>query len=212
MPTVRGNLAWPPSPTTIPAAVTAICPERSAWALCTSMLASSIIPRASIPFSTTAPRCGTSPTSIASSLVRALRSLSASLSLDNLTFLGRLPPAEMGALMPIGDLHLVKLDKDPSTSMTSLNKPLATLVSGRSEPAVATGETPRVLDDTVAGWRVTPGDGEGPIDPVRQINAVGKVGTDHLGAAALLTEREVDTNETFRAHLALSRSPLAVLQ
>jgi len=145
----------------------------------------------------------------------ALRARAASLSLRNLTFLGRRPPAEMGALMSIGDLHLVSLNDHPLASMTLPSKLLATLASARPVLAVATGETARVVRDASAGWTVAPGDSEGLVDALRQAHAVGRAGTDRLGAAAhryyrreLSTERGVDAIETLLEKLASSRSPL----
>ena len=141
-----------------------------------------------------------------------LRALAASLSLHNVTFLGRRPPAEMGALMSIGDLHLVSLSDHPLASITLPSKLLATLASGRPALAVATGETARVVRDAGAGWTVTPGDAEGLVDALRHAHAVGRVGTDRFGAAArryyereLSTERGVDAIETLLAKLASSR-------
>jgi glycosyltransferase involved in cell wall biosynthesis len=118
----------------------------------------------------------------------------------------------MGALMSIGDLHLVSLSDHPLASMTLPSKLLATLASGRPVLAVASGETARVVRDANAGWTVVPGDREGLVDAVRQAHAIGRVGTDRFGAAArryyereLSTERGVDAIETLLAELAPSR-------
>jgi len=143
----------------------------------------------------------------------ALRARAANLSLRNLSFLGQRPPAEMGALMSIGDLHLVSLNNHPLASMTLPSKLVATLASARPVLAIATGETARVVRDAQAGWTVAPGDSDGLVDAVRQAHDAGRVGTDRLGAAGhryyqreLSTERGVDTIETLLASLASSRT------
>ena len=148
-----------------------------------------------------------------------LRARAASLSLHNLTFLGRRPPAEMGALMSIGDVHLVSLNDHPLASMTLPSKLVATLASGRPVLAVATGETARVVREADAGWTVAPGDCEGLVDAVRHAHAAGRIGTDRLGAAArryyereLSAERGVDAIESLLAKLASSRSSLQAPQ
>lgn len=142
-----------------------------------------------------------------------LKAQAARLSLPNLTFLGRRPPAEMGRLMSIGDLHLVSLNDHPLASMTMPSKLLTTLASGRPVLAVATGETTRIVREADAGWTVTPGDCEGLVDALRCAHSVGRVATDRLGAAGrryyereLSTERGVDRIETLLTELASSRS------
>jgi len=143
----------------------------------------------------------------------ALRARAASLSLRNLTFLGRRPAAEMGALMSIGDLHLVSLNNHPLASMTLPSKLLATLASARPVLAVATGEIARVVREAEAGWTVAPGDTEGLVDAVCQAHGRGRTGADRLGAAGrryyqreLSTEHGVDTIETLLTQLASSRT------
>jgi colanic acid biosynthesis glycosyl transferase WcaI len=140
-----------------------------------------------------------------------LRARAASLSLRNVTFLGRWPADEMGALMSIGDLHLVSLNDHPLASMTLPSKLVATLASGRPVLAAATGETARVVRDADAGWSVAPGDSNGLVDSLRHAHAVGRGGTDRLGVAArryyereLSTERGVDTIETLLVKMASS--------
>ena len=110
-----------------------------------------------------------------------LEALAASLSLRNLTFLGRRPPAEMGRLMSIGDLHLVSLNDHPLASMTMPSKLLSTLASGRPVLAVATGETARIVREAGAGWTVAPGDCDGLVDALRHAYSVGREGTKPLG-------------------------------
>ncbi len=146
---------------------------------------------------------------------QALRAQAASLSLGNLTFLGQRPPAEMGALMSIGDLHLVSLNSHPLASITLPSKLVATLASARPVLAIATGETARVVRDADAGWTVPPGDAEGLVDALRQAHSAGRAGTDRLGAGArryyereLSTERGVDTIETLLGKLTSSRTRL----
>jgi glycosyltransferase involved in cell wall biosynthesis len=146
---------------------------------------------------------------------KALRARAASLSLHNLTFLGWRPPNEMGALMSIGDLHLVSLNDHPLASMTLPSKLPATLASARPVLAVATGETARVVRDAGAGWTVAPGDTEGLIDALHQAHAGGRARTDCLGIAGrryyereLSTEHGVDTIETLLTQLASSRTRL----
>lgn len=141
-----------------------------------------------------------------------LKDLAASLSLRNLTFLGRRPPAEMGMLMSIGDLHLVSLNEHPLASMTMPSKLLSTLASGRPVLAVATGETARIVREAEAGWTVAPGDCDGLVDALRHAHSVGREGTDRLGAAGrqyylreLSTERGVDRIETLLTELASSQ-------
>jgi colanic acid biosynthesis glycosyl transferase WcaI len=141
-----------------------------------------------------------------------LRARAASLSLQNLTFLGRRPPAEMGMLMSIGDLHLVSLSDHPLASMTMPSKLLTTLASGRPVLAVAVGETARIVREAGAGWTVAPGDGEGLVDALRHAHSVGRAGTDQLGAAGrryyereLSTERGVDKIESLLTELTESR-------
>jgi colanic acid biosynthesis glycosyl transferase WcaI len=142
-----------------------------------------------------------------------LRALAASLSLRNLTFLGRRPPAEMAMLMSIGDLHLVSLNDHPLASMTMPSKLLSTLASGRPVLAVATGETARIVREADAGWAVAPGDCDGLVDALRRAYSVGREGTDRLGAAGrqyyareLSAERGVDRIETLLTELASSPS------
>jgi colanic acid biosynthesis glycosyl transferase WcaI len=144
---------------------------------------------------------------------KALRAQAASLSLHNLTFLGRRPAAEMGALMSIGDLHLVSLNNHPLASMTLPSKLLATLASARPVLAVATGETARVVREAAAGWTVAPGDTDGLVDALRQAHGGGRASADRLGAAGLRyyqrelsTERGVDTIETLLTSLSSSRT------
>jgi glycosyltransferase involved in cell wall biosynthesis len=143
---------------------------------------------------------------------QALRAQAASLSLDNVTFIGRRPPAEMGALMSIGDLHLVSLNNHSLASITLPSKVVATLASGRAVLAVAPGETARIVRDARAGWTVEPGDLNGLAKALRQAHAGGRSRTERLGSSArqyyereLSTERGVDTIETLLATLASAR-------
>jgi colanic acid biosynthesis glycosyl transferase WcaI len=112
-----------------------------------------------------------------------LRRRVAELRLSNTQFLGRWPAARMGALMSIGDVHLVSLSGDPLSTMTMPSKLPAILASGRAVVVSAEGEAARVVTEAGAGWAVCPGDLDAFEAALRDAHRGGTAGTTRLGEA-----------------------------
>jgi colanic acid biosynthesis glycosyl transferase WcaI len=113
-----------------------------------------------------------------------LRKRATQLRLANVTFLGRWPPADIGSLMSVGDLHLVSLADRPLTAITLPSKLPATLASGTAIIACAVGEPARVVIDAGAGWAVPPNDPLAFEKALREAYALQRYGVSKLGVAA----------------------------
>jgi colanic acid biosynthesis glycosyl transferase WcaI len=85
-----------------------------------------------------------------------LRRRAAELCLTNTTFLGRWPAEDMGALLSVGDVHLVSLKDHALSDLTLPSKLPTILASGRPVLASARGEVARVITDSGAGWVARP--------------------------------------------------------
>lgn len=111
----------------------------------------------------------------------SLRQRAQTVGATNVRFLGRLPQAEMPALMAAGDVHFVGLRSTGMAAYTMPSKVQATLASGRAMLVAADGDITVVARESGAGITVRPDDAASIAEGIRTAVRMGRAELQELG-------------------------------
>lgn len=101
--------------------------------------------------------------------------------IDNVTFLGRFPPAEMPGLLALADVLLVHLSDDPLFRITIPHKTIAYLAAGRPILAAVTGDVADLVLKAKAGIVCKPGNPASIADAVRMLYSMPRSNLEEFG-------------------------------
>lgn len=111
-----------------------------------------------------------------------LQGLADELGCSNVHFMGPRPSSEMPSVMNACDAQLVSLTDHPLFQITMPSKVQGILAAGSPIIAVAAGDVAEVINQSGAGWAVTPGDDEALAGVVRAACDLGVEALSSLGA------------------------------
>ncbi|MGH1561484.1 glycosyltransferase family 4 protein [Mumia sp. DW29H23] len=100
------------------------------------------------------------------------------------SFLGRIPPAAMSAVMASADLHYVGLRDDPNSAATMPSKLQATMACAKPILLAIGGDAQGVVARAGAGFTVPPGDPEAVTSALVDAARLGRAGLRTRGRAA----------------------------
>lgn len=115
---------------------------------------------------------------------QSLKNRVAELDLDNVIFLGRVPPERMSNLLATADAAYIGLNEHPLAQMTMPSKTQATLAAGCPLLVAGRGDVANVARESGAGWCVPSGDTAALASAINQICAAESGELDRLGRQA----------------------------